>query len=668
MIRAERADDAWVSPACDYCGLPTRGTARVADQPLFCCLGCKLAASITADNSDSNAGVSRTALQLGLAVFFSMNVMVFTLALWSWDTYTIATSENAAILKDLLRLACLLFATPVVVILGTPLITNVLSQLRGGIITADSLLVVGVVAAFGYSIVSVLTGQEHIYFEVACMILVAVTLGRWLEAEGKHRAMKSLQTLQNLLPETARVVGADGVLTPTPLAEVAVGQMIRVLPGERVPLDGTIRVGQSYVDQQLVTGESCAVCRSSGDRVFGGTSNLDGRLDIRVDSTAASGIVQRLVASVKEAASRASRPQRLADRLATVFVPLVFLVATTVFFVHWKATDLHHALMASMAVALIACPCALAIATPLAVWAALGNAAKHGIVFRTSDDLTKLSEVNVLCIDKTGTLTTDRPQLAGAWYCPGSEDDARSVAQRLAVQTLHPLAIALGEQLQNDRVDHPWKLGPATTTPGKGVSTTLSTPEWGQRLMATLGSAEFCIDQGLRCDPELQHARDRALAAGQSVVCVGWDSNVRGVFAFEESLRPDAITAVRGLKGLALRTVLLTGDQPERAGRIASTLELDAASQLLPGDKQAIIHELQEDGHRVAMLGDGLNDAPALSTADVGIATGMRGGGNKGRRRRVSVVFGTWITAVGICPISRHATYDSPQSGLGSGL
>ena len=227
-----------------------RSSVPPAHQPIYCCLGCQLADAITSDRAVSDSSMSRTALRLGMAVFFSMNVMVFTMALWSWDTYPIATSENSAILKDLLRFACLLFAVPVVLILGVPLATNVAGQLRCRIITTDSLLVVGVSAAFGYSVISVLSGQEHIYFEVACMILVAVTLGRWFEAEGKHRAMASLQSLQNLLPETAQVIGPNGVRNVEPLTNVSVGQVIRVLPGERVPLDGTIELGQSYVDQR----------------------------------------------------------------------------------------------------------------------------------------------------------------------------------------------------------------------------------------------------------------------------------------------------------------------------------------------------------------------------------------------------------------------------------
>lgn len=602
-----------------------RHSAPRATPPQYCCLGCQLAADITSDTTESDSESSRTALQLGLAVFFSMNVMVFTVALWSWDTYSIATSDNAAILKDLLRLACLLFATPVVLILGRPLVTNVAQQLRLGVITTDCLLVVGVAAAFCYSVVSVVGEQDHIYFEVACMILVAVTLGRWLEAEGKHRAMKSLQSLQNLLPETARVVNENGSQSVEPLANVSAGRVIRVLPGERVPLDGTVQIGQSYVDQQLVTGESRAVSRSPGDEVFGGTANLDGCLDIRVDANAASGMIQRLVESVHEAASRASRPQRLADRLATVFVPLVFVIALLVFVTHWKTTDMQAAFMSSMAVALIACPCALAIATPLAIWAALGNAAKQGVVFRTSDDLMALSAIDYICIDKTGTVTTDQPRLAGSWYQEGSEKDAVDITRQLSSQTMHPLGRALDQQLCGQVAENGMSIGPTTMSPGKGISGQLTIVTDDNTMvtsLAAMGSGSFCIEKGLRFSDRLRKRQQRAIDCGQSVVCVGWHRQVRAVFGFEESLRGDAFAAVEALHGLGLRTLLLTGDQVERASRIASELGLAATAQLLPGEKQDVIAQLQARGHKVAMMGDGLNDAPALCAADIGIALG----------------------------------------------
>ena len=664
MTDADSANVWQAAMVCDYCGLPVRSSPSPAkdrsrnnspmsrlpagerlgegqnitdslfssdpkqshgNQPRYCCFGCQLAATITADSPESHAQLNRTALQLGLAVFFSMNVMVFTMVLWSWDTYTIAHSANASALKELLRFACLMFATPVVLILGRPLISNVVSQLQNRIITADCLLVVGVFAAFGYSVLSVLTGQEHIYFEVACMILVALALGRWLEAEGKQRAMKSLRSLQNLLPETARVIQPDGATESRPLATVSAGQLIRVLPGERVPLDGTVSDGQSYIDQQLVTGESLAICRSVGERVFGGTANLDGCLDIRVDADVASGIVQRLVDSVREAASRSSRSQKLADRLATIFVPLVFVATGIVFVFHWRTAGAHHALMASMAVALIACPCALAIATPLAIWAALANAAKHGIVFRTSDDLTALAEVDHVCIDKTGTVTTDNPCLAEAAYEDGKRDDARAVALFLSSRTLHPLARILNHHLADEVTKNDHVIGPVTTVAGKGViaqtASGLENRTNGPN-SAILGSTDFCHEHNLRFSPQLQADLDRAVAAGRSIVCVGWHKQVFAVFSFDESLRPGAAAAVEALESLSLKTLLLTGDQSQRANRIASKLGLNAAAQLLPGDKQAIIDRLQAQGHMVAMLGDGLNDAPALGAAHVGIALG----------------------------------------------
>ena len=609
--------------ACAYCGLPTSSAAESRD-PTFCCLGCQLAASISSEAVENDAEVSSAAMQLGLAIFFSMNVMVFTLALWSWDTYAISTTKNASILKELLRFGCLLFATPVLLILGRPLASNVISQLGRRLITADCLLIIGVVAAFGYSVFSVMARQEHIYFEVACMILLSVTLGRWLEAEGKQRAMKSLQSLQNLLPETARIVGPDGRLEVRPLAEVTIGETIRVLPGERIPLEGTIQSGRSYVDEKLVTGESAAACRSPGEAVFGGTVNLDGRLDIHVDANVDEGLIHRLVDAVRNAAISASRPQRSADRLATVFVPLVFLISVLVFLWHWHAAGIHAGMLASMAVALIACPCALAIATPLTIWAALGNAARHGVVFRRSDDLIALADVDTVCIDKTGTLTSDRPRLAGAWYLKDEERAVIAATTRLAAQTLHPLAGALETHFSDISAnqDSTVSFEPAKTFPGQGVTAQFRFEADESPQTALLGSAKFCDEHGLQFSPNLRQRTNEATLGGQSIVCIGWGARVRGVFAFDESLRAGASDAVKALRALSLRTLLVTGDQLGRAQQVARSLDLDVAAQLLPGEKQQVVEQLQANGHKVAMIGDGLNDAPALSAADVGVALG----------------------------------------------
>ncbi len=610
---------------CQYCGLPVRAARGVEHAERYCCLGCELAANISADNADADVMVGRTAMRLGLAVFFSMNVMVFTMVLWSWDAYSISFAENAAVFKDLLRLACLVFATPVVLLLGRPLIASVLSQIRRRIISADVLLVVGVGAAYIYSIVSIVAGTEHIYFEVACMILLAVTLGRWLEAEGKQRAMKSLESLQNLLPNSARLV-VNGQTQQKALDQVKSGQWIRVLPGERIPLDGVVEAGSSFVDQRLVTGESNAFRVATGDSVFGGTANLDGSLEIRVTAPASQGVIQRLIEAVHETVRQSSRPERLADQLAAVFAPLICVIAVAVFVAQYQAHGSHAAMMASMSVALIACPCALAIATPLAIWAALSKAAQHGIVFRSSDDLTSLAEIDHICLDKTGTLTTGTPRLIDSFQAGNDHRFEARIAKLLAAQTRHPLAAALLAQIPDDNADFTEvSVTAARTLPGKGVIAELEMEnEDGSRLQTTaiLGSKACCEEYKLQFPHAIQEWLDQLSTRNTSSVFVGWDGMVQACFIFDESLRRETRPTIELLQDMSLSITLLTGDQSGRASRVADELGVSVASQLLPADKQAAITDLQSQGRLVAMVGDGLNDAPALGLANVGIALG----------------------------------------------
>ena len=290
------------------------------------------------------------------------------------------------------------------------------------------------------------------------MILVAVTLGRWIEAEGKQRATKSLATLQNLLPTTARVVTNDDVID-TPLEQVAVGEEIRVLPGERIPLDGIVSNGRSFVDTRLVTGESEPQSVGPNDVVFGGVANIDGTLLVEVTTTADTGVIQRLLKAVKSAAEQTSRPERLADRLATILAALIVVIATIVFVTHFRGGGMQPALMASMAVVLIACPCALAVATPLAIWSALSAAARRGVVFRTSDDLLRLGRVSHVCFDKTGTITTGDPRLDSFHVEDNSMGDLRKLfdmTHAMCAHSVHPLAKATLQFLETD--DIPSKL------------------------------------------------------------------------------------------------------------------------------------------------------------------------------------------------------------------
>jgi heavy metal translocating P-type ATPase len=635
---------------CDYCHLPlgpglrvaSEGVANegvanerseqgkqsaVATEPEYCCFGCRFAASVTAEGGE--AGEARwTLARLGVAIFFTMNVMVFTMALWSRDVYAdqpSVSSDTAAALYELFRYGCLLFSAPVVLLLGGPILEQAWQSLRRGQITTDWLLSAGVFASLVYSVIAVWTGGAHIYFEVACMVLVAVTLGRWMEASGKLRTTEAIRGLQRLLPPTAHVLdGADHV-GPVALDEVPVGATIRVLPGERIPLDGTIARNEASIDQQLITGESEPVTRGVGDIVYAGSLNLDGDLSITVSAPASNGTLQRLVEMVTAALAQKGAEQRLADRLTQWFVPAIGVITLTTFAYYWNTQTFQDGLMTALAVVLIACPCALAIATPMAIWAALGTAAQEQIVFRHGDSLSSLARLRAICFDKTGTLTQGDPLVAHAWFNPEADVESQRVnTARLAASSNHVLAQSILAHLQREsdrdtRASH--FAGPPTnlrTVAGRGLTAQLDEHSGD----AALGSLRLMQECGLQVPAALQSAIDSCRRDQLSFSCAGWAGRVQAVFAFRETLRPETAAAIRELRELQLHIVLLTGDHQRRAEVLAEELGIEVRAELLPQDKLSAIEEIRAQYGAVAMVGDGVNDAPALAAANVGIALG----------------------------------------------
>ena len=626
-------------PICDYCGLPIRGSQA---NEKYCCLGCRIAQDVLGDDADS--GVGAAALRLGIAIFFAMNVMVFTMVLWSWDAYSIAATQNAETYQELLRFACLLFATPVVLLLGKPLLESVIAQVRSGVITSDGLLLLGVLAAYVYSIASILTGDQHIYFEVSCMILLAVTIGRWIEAQGKQQATRSLASLQTILPTTARVVLPNFVQEQS-LQTIPVGSRIRVQPGERIPLDGTVIRGESFVDTRLVTGETEPASVQVGSDVFGGMANVDGTLDIQVSATANDGVIHRLVEAVNLAAQQKSRPERMADRLATDLSVVIMVIALTVFSQYFKQGALQPAFMASMSVVLIACPCALAVATPLAIWSALSAAARRGVVFRTSDDLLRLSRISHICFDKTGTITTGEPLLVSQRLAMRSFTehhqkkkstndtlDVLRVARALCCHSHHPLAKATLHALSDIDGTPILDIQNAQSIPGKGVVANGIPVTLGHQAELesfVLGNRKLCLDQGLQFSQDMLQAIEDAMNGGNSVLLLGWGGSVRAAFFYSEDIREEARQANEELRQLGISTSVLTGDHQERGARLSASLNVPVTAELLPAEKVIEIQKLQRLDKEasavrecVAMVGDGLNDAPALGVADVGIALG----------------------------------------------
>lgn len=614
---------------CDYCGLPLATSPSGSDAPQFCCFGCRIAAAIA--NESGEEGHNRwTLTRLGLAIFFTMNVMVFTLALWSWDVYAsdaALATQSASALFELFRFLSLLFASIVVLMLGGSLLENAYENLRQRVVTTDLLIVLGVVAAMLYSVVSLFNGGMHTYFEVACMVLVGVTLGRWMEATGKLKTTNALRSLKKLLPAEARVVEprSENYLHELheqmlPLETVQVNQLIRVLPGERIAMDGRIRRGQAAIDEQIVTGESLPAIKEPEDDVFAGTLNLDGDLLITVTALAHEGALLRIVDAVAKAATAKGRLQLEADRITSWFVPLVIFLSLVVLAFHWMTSDLGSGLMAALAILLIACPCALGIATPLAIWAAMGRASEVGVLFRHGDAIQQLAGTKAICFDKTGTLTTGNT-IVDRFVMDNEtpREELLRIALALASSSTHGLSTAI-RKYAIEAVDHTAIPYPdhTETRPGRGIMATLdqhSGPVY-------LGSLALMEEHGLTQPDSIREGLVEICQHGQPLACIGWAGRVRGVFAFRECLRDETQAALDALRAAGYYVAVLTGDYAARAAALGHALGIDVETELLPEEKLAAIRQIRTKYGAVVMVGDGINDAPALAEANVGIAMG----------------------------------------------
>lgn len=602
---------------CEYCGLPVPRSVWGKPAPglHYCCTGCRIAHALTQEQGEE--GEARWMLtKLGLAIFFSMNVMVLTLALWAYDGHSGESKVLAESLSELFRFTCLLLSYPVLFLLGRPLLEQAIDQWRQRQFSTDLLILSGVVASFGYSTVSVWRGHGDIYFEVGCMILVFVTLGRWFEATGKLWSTDALDKLQQLLPGEVEVRLSDGTRKVISRSSLHVGDEVFIRPGERIPVDGKVVSGQSSVDEQLVTGESWPVLKTAADSVVGGTLALDGELVVRMDVALENSVLPRLVEAVRKARLENGQYQRLADRVSQYFVPGTFLLACLVGLYHAIATSAMNGVLAGLAVVLIACPCALGIATPMALWAAMGVAAQRGIVFRNVVSLEKLASIKAVRFDKTGTLTTGTPRVHHLET--DRETDVACIQRRaitLATASSHIFSRAIKRFL--DSVEIQQSIHP-TTVPGNGLYAV-----WpGEFLPTVLGNQRFIEDLELDCPAELQSLLERASADGHPYALIGWGGVVRGVFQFEEEIRDSALEMVQSCRQRRLDVGILTGDSSSAASRFGERAGVSVCSGLTPEQKQHALKEVQSTIGPVALVGDGINDAPALATADVGISLG----------------------------------------------
>jgi Cu+-exporting ATPase len=523
----------------------------------------------------------------------------------------------------------LIFATPVVIWAGWPFFVRAWASIGNRSPNMFTLIALGVGAAYGYSTLATIAPglfpdgfREHgvvpSYFDTAAVITTLVLLGQVLELRARSRTGAAIKQLLGLAPRSARVV-RHGIELDLPIADLRVGDVCRVRPGEKVPVDGVVVEGRSAVDESMITGESMPSAKEPESRVTGGTINTSGTFLFRAERVGSDTLLAQIVRMVSEAQRSRAPIQRLADLVASWFVPAV-VAAAVVTFVVWSAVGpeprLAHALVNAVAVLIIACPCALGLATPMAIMVGTGRGATAGVLIKNAEALERLESVDTLVVDKTGTLTEGKPRVVAIETFAGwSVEDAVRLAAALEQGSEHPLAAAVLTAARERAIRLP-RVADFNSAPGRGISGRVD----GRS--ATLGNAARMHEKDVPI--EAAESRGDALRAlGQTVLYLAVEGRLVALFGVADPIKPSAAEAVRRLHDDWLRVMMLTGDNRVTAEVVARQLGIDDfQAEVLPHDKRAVIQRLQASGHLVGMAGDGVNDAPALAEASVGIAMG----------------------------------------------
>jgi copper-transporting P-type ATPase V len=515
------------------------------------------------------------------------------------------------------RLAALVLATPVQFWVGWPFLREAARRARRGAANMDTLIAMGTLAAYGFSVAQLATGGMDLYFEAAAAIIAFLVLGRYFEARAKGRAGQAIRALLELGAKQARLV-RDGQEVMVPVDQVAVGDLLRVRPGEKVPTDGEVVDGASAVDESMLTGESVPVEKAVGDPVTGATVNTSGVLTVRATRVGSETALAQIVRLVEDAQASKGHIQRLADRVAGVFVPVVIAIALATF-AGWALVghDPQAGLVAAVAVLIIACPCALGLATPTAIMVGTGRGAELGVLIKSVEVLEQTRRITSVVFDKTGTLTRGQMALTDAVPAAGLDEvELLRRAGAVEADSEHPIGRAIATAASQ-------RVGavPAVTgfqgLAGRGARADVDgSTVW-------VGRDKLMADAGLLMPAALEDVIERLEKDGKTAVFAGWDGEVRGVLAVADTLKDGAPQLVARLHAMGLEVAMLTGDNARTAQAIAERVGIDRVlAEVLPDDKVGEVARLQHEGRVVAMVGDGVNDAPALVQADLGIAIG----------------------------------------------
>ena len=592
-----------MSTGCDQCALPIDGRPRRqtvdGQERRFCCYGCALAYQVGQGHHEESAA-AWLLVRLGLGGFLAMNIMLFSLLLYSGG------AEGP--LRHGVELLLAALATPVLVFLGGPFARSAAADLRQGRVTGDTLITLGAGAAFGYSLYAVAAGGGRVYFDTATMVLVLFTVGRYIEAAGRARTARDLAPMLAAERGRARRLEADGE-REVPVAEIAAGDRVRVGPGERVPVDGRVRRGTSSCDESVLTGQPEPQAKTPGSDVHAGSRNGDGVLEVEAAAAGADSRWVRVGRLVREGLARKGRMAERLDRIAAVFVPAVLALAGASF-LYWNAHGpAEPALMAALSVLVVACPCALGLAVPLATALGVGAAARDGTLVRGGAVLERMAGLRGVALDKTGTVTVGAPRLTRV-AARGDESAVLARAAALAGAGGHPLGRAVRAAAAQRPVTVPAAEG-LQVYPGEGVVARVAGTE------TAVGSARLMDRLGW------PRPEDLRVEAADTPVYVGWDGTVRGILGFRDTPLPAAQEGVASLHAAGLRTLMLSGDGPVPTETVARWLGVGAwRAGLMPEEKARQLQAWQSVHGPAAMVGDGLNDGPVLAAASVGVAVG----------------------------------------------
>jgi Cu+-exporting ATPase len=524
--------------------------------------------------------------------------------------------------EPLSRWLQLVLATPVQFWIGRRFYVGGWNALRGGGANMDLLVALGTSTAFGMSAVVTLFGLhgQHVYFEASAVIITLVLMGKVLESRAKIKTSAAIEALIRLQPKTARLE-RDANLVEVLVEDIALGDIFVVRPGEAIPVDGQVLAGESGVDESMLTGESRPVDKLAGDKVYAGTLNYQGLLRCRAEGVGAGTMLAGIIRLVREAQGSKAPIQRLADQVAGIFVPVVVAISVLTLALWWGFTgDIPAALVNAVAVLVIACPCALGLATPTAIMVGTGRGAQAGVLVKNAVALEQAGRIGTLILDKTGTLTEGKPAVTDVVPAGGvSEPDLLALAASLESGSAHPLAQAV--------VEHAAKLGVAPapmreflSVAGKGIQGMLHVPMLGGDHVIALGAPAFLEEHGCVVDAA---EIERLASQGKTVVGVGGAGRVLGYIAIADRLRRTSPQAIAKLKNMGIEVVMLTGDNAETAKAVAAAAGIGVyRAGVLPGEKAAAVAEFKSGGRVVGMVGDGVNDAPALAAADVSFAIG----------------------------------------------